>query len=216
MRFLQSICFVVTVAAISPGLAQDATEGEASTSAIEAAAPIPGVDLPPSRVGGLNFRSGNIGFRAPGQTGWSDAQVNQPAYTGAAFRTDPQARAEIHIGANAIDLAGNSEIEITALRDQITQFVLSRGRIDLNLRRVEEAESVEIDTPRGGIWLLGPGKYDIDAGSADQPLRIAVSKARRGLSEAAAIPPSPPATWRFCRARIPPLLRSSRRRRMPL
>src|SRR5262245_10831835 len=138
MRFLLSICFAVTVAAISPGLAQDATEGEAPTSAIEATAPIPGADLPPSRAGGLTFRSGNIGFRAPGKTGWTDAEVNQPVYTGAAFRTDPQARAEIHIGANTIDLAGSSEIEITALRDQITQLALSRGRIDLNLRQVEE------------------------------------------------------------------------------
>src|SRR6266436_8729539 len=174
MRFLLSICFVATVAAVSPALAQDATEGEASPPAIEAVAPIPGVDMPPSRVGGLNFRSGNVGFRAPGQTGWTDAEVNQPVYTGGAFRTDPQARAEIRIGANTIDLSSNSEIEIAGLRDQVTQIALSRGRIDLRLRQVEEGESVEIDTPRGGVWLLGPGKYDSDVGSEDQPLRIAV------------------------------------------
>ncbi len=53
MRFLLNICFVVTVAAVAPALAQDAMEDEESIPAIEATAPLPGVQLPPGRVGGL-------------------------------------------------------------------------------------------------------------------------------------------------------------------
>src|SRR5438067_1922596 len=34
--------------------------------------------------------------------------------------------------------------------------------------------AVEIHIPRGGVWLLGPGMYDIDAGAPDRPARVAV------------------------------------------
>jgi hypothetical protein len=174
MRFLLNICFVATVAAIGPTLAQDAMEGEASIPAIEATAPLSEVPTPPGRVGGLSLRSGNVGLRASGQTGWTDAEVNQPVFTGGAIRTDPRARAEIRIGANTIDLSSGTEIEIASLTDQFTQIALSRGRIELRLRQIDRDETVEIDVPQGGIWLLGAGTYDIDAGGSDQPPRVAV------------------------------------------
>jgi hypothetical protein len=174
MRFLLNICFIATVAAVGPAVAQDAMEGEESIPAIEATAPLPGVQWPPGRVGGLSFRSGNVGFRVPGQTGWAGAEVNQPVYTGGRIRTDPRSRAEIQIGANSIDLSTGTEIEIASLTDQLTQIALSRGQIDLRLRQIGAGETLEIDFPQGGIWLLGPGTYDIDAGSGDQPPRVAV------------------------------------------
>ncbi len=95
-------------------------------------------------------------------------------FTGGAIRTDPRSRAEIRIGANTIDLSNGTEIGIASLTDQFTQIALSRGRIDLRLRQIGDGETVEIDVPRGGIWLLRPGSYDIDAGSGDQPPRVAV------------------------------------------
>jgi hypothetical protein len=174
MRFLLNICFVATVAAIGPTVAQDAMEGEESIPAIEATAPFPGIQSPPSRVGGLSLRSGNVGFRASGQAGWTDAEVNQPVFTGGAIRTNPRARAEIRIGANTIDLSNGTEIEIASLTDQVTQIALSRGRLDLRLRQIGDGETVEIDVPQGGIWLLGSGAYDIDVGSGDQPPQVTV------------------------------------------
>src|SRR5712672_2032025 len=174
MRFLLNICFVATVAAIGPTLAQDAMEGEASIPTIEATAPLSEVPTPPGRVGGLSFRSGNVGLRASSQTGWTDAVVNQPVFTRGAIRTDPRARAEIRIGANTIDLSSGTEIEIASLTDQFTQIALSRGRIDLRMRQIDRGETVEIDLPQGGVWLLDPGNYDIDAGRSARRSRIAV------------------------------------------
>jgi Family of unknown function (DUF6600) len=174
MRFLLNSCFIATVALIDPAVAQDAIEVEAPIPAIEATAPPATIEMPPNRIGDLTVRSGKVSLRAPGQAAWTDAEVNQPVYAGAALRTDTQARAEIRVGANAIELSDTSEIEIIVLGDQFTQIALRNGRIGLHLRQVEERESVEIDTQRGGIWLLGPGNYDIDAGTGDQPLRVAV------------------------------------------
>ena len=47
-------------------------------------------------------------------------------------------------------------------------------RLDLHLRRLNKEETAEIDVTRGGVWLMQPGVYDIDAGGPDQPTRIAV------------------------------------------
>src|SRR5260370_38007594 len=174
MRFLLNICFVAAVAAIGPAVAQDAMEGEESIPAIEATPPLPGAQWPPSRAGGLSLRSGNVGFRVSGQTGWTDAEVNQPVFTGGAIRTDARSRAEIRIGANTIDLSAGTEIEITSLTDQFTQIALSRGRIDLRLRQIRARRTLEIDVPQGSIWLLGPGTYAINGGSGVKPPRVAV------------------------------------------
>jgi hypothetical protein len=174
MRFLLQICFVATVAVIAPALAQDAMQPEEPIPASEAAALPAGVEAPPSRVGRLSHVSGNVNLRASGESGWANAELNQPVFTGETLRTDPQARAEMQIGADTIDLQNSTELGIASLTDQVVQIAVSRGRIHLHLRQVGEEESVEIDTPKGGVWLLEAGYYDIDAGSGDQPSRVAV------------------------------------------
>ena len=42
------------------------------------------------------------------------------------------------------------------------------------MRQAGENETVEIDVPQGGVWLLTPGTYDIDAENGEGPLRVAV------------------------------------------
>ncbi len=129
---------------------------------------------PPARVGRVSFLSGQLGFHAAGETQWSAAAINYPVATGGSFWTDPQSRAEIRIGAQTIDLSNDTEVDITRLNQQVMQITVPQGRINLHLRNLPEGNTVEIDIPRGGVWLLQPGIYDIAAGTQDQPSRIAV------------------------------------------
>ncbi len=129
---------------------------------------------PPSRVGAVSFVSGNISFRAAGNTQWSAAGVNYPVAAGGSFWIDPQARAQIQIGPSTIGIAGGTELDITQLNDQVSQLGLPQGRINLHLRQLENGQNFEVDLPQGSVWLLQPGSYDIDAGSQDQPARVAV------------------------------------------
>jgi len=138
----------------------------------------PTAAAPPARVGRVSLTSGKVGFRSLGATLWSDAEVNDPASTGASLRTEPQARAEIRIGPDTIDLAESTEIAIANLNDQTAEIAIKRGRIDLDIRQLGPRESIQIDLPRGGVWLLQPGRYDIDAGSSVQPPRIAAFTGR--------------------------------------
>src|SRR5690242_5710298 len=177
MRLFACICCVATVAGLFPacaqelGFAQDLTQGD---EAVEASAPLPMDWSPPARAGRLSLVSGNVELRVSGGTAWADAELNQPIFTDTALRADPKARGEIGIGANTIELSGGSEIEIASLRYGLTQILLTQGRIGLDLRRADEGETVEVDVPQGGIWLVGPGRYDIDGGDGERPLRVSV------------------------------------------
>jgi len=153
MRFLAAIFAAVALIAAHPASAQQE---------------------PPSRVGRVGFIQGTLAFHTEGEAAWSAAEVNFPAATGSAFWTDPKSRAELRVGADSIDLAGNTDVEITKLDSKVMQLAVPQGRTGVRLRQLGEGESVEIDIPRGGIWLLGPGLYDIDAGSTERPARVAV------------------------------------------
>ena len=129
---------------------------------------------PPGRVGRVSFVSGNLAFHTAGQTEWSAAAVNYPVATGALLWTDADSRAEIRIAPDTIDMASNTELDITELDERVTRLSVPQGRIVLHLRRLDHDQSFEIDLSRGAVQLLQPGYYDIDAGTQDQPARVAV------------------------------------------
>lgn len=176
MRLFLRIYCIVTVAGLAPGFAQNVTQADPAPA--EASAPLPSEWLPPTRVGRLSYISGNVDLQTSGGAAWTDAELNQPVFAGEGLRTDPRARGETRIGANTINLSNDTQIEFAGLGDATTQIVLLRGRIGFHLRQPSknqsgDTEAVEIGVPQGGVWLLGPGRYDIDVGNGDRPLRVA-------------------------------------------
>jgi hypothetical protein len=139
-----------------------------------AAAPAFAQQEPPARVGRVAVVAGELGFHGPGETSWSKASLNYPAAAGESFWTDPKSRAELRIGSRSIAMNGNTEIDVTKLDQQIMQLALKQGRINVRVRTLLESESIEVDLPKGAVWILEPGIYDIDAGGGDQPERVAV------------------------------------------
>jgi hypothetical protein len=131
-------------------------------------------EAPPARVGRVSFVAGQLGFHLAGETAWSAAKVNYPVATGGSFWTDPKSRAELRIGSRTISFAGDTVLDVTKLDQQVMQLAVPQGRINLRVRTLLEGESIEIDLPRGAVWILQPGIYDIDSGGPDQPERIAV------------------------------------------
>ncbi len=136
--------------------------------------PVRAEEGPPTRVGRVSFVEGKLAFHAKGETEWSAASVNHPVATGGSFWTDPKSRVEIRIGAQTLDLSNDTAVDVVRLDQQVMQLAVPQGRIELHLRQFPEGTSVEIDIPRGGVWLLQPGIYDIAAGSPDRPARIMV------------------------------------------
>jgi hypothetical protein len=134
-------------------------------------------ESPPSWVGRISAVDGTVAVR-PAGGGWGDSGVNEPIAAGMAVRTAAQGRVRLRIGADAVALAPDSEIDIAQLDAGGTQLVLRHGRIGVRLSRLDAARSIEIDIPPGGVWLLTPGEYDISAGDERAAARVAVLDGR--------------------------------------
>ncbi|HZE46738.1 MAG TPA: hypothetical protein VE087_07665, partial [Xanthobacteraceae bacterium] len=130
-------------------------------------------EAPPSAVGRISASTGAVSLR-PGGGEWGAAALNDPVIAGMAVRTTAPARAALGIGAARIALSGATELDIARLDDTTRQIAVQQGRIGIHLTRLAPGETVEIDLPRGGVWLLAPGDYDITAGNDQMPNRVAV------------------------------------------
>ena len=167
MRLLVGIGFAsILVAVVSASAEEIGTPKRLSAVAGTAAAPT-------GTVGRISLVSGKVGFRGPGEAIWSDAEINDPIAGGVSMRTDPQARALIQIGPDTIALTESTEIAVANLNDRMVEIAVSHGQIDLNIPQLGKGETVQIDFARGGVWLLQPGRYDINAGAGDQAPWIA-------------------------------------------
>jgi hypothetical protein len=117
---------------------------------------------PPTRVARLNFLDGEVSFQPSGLEDWTDATINYPLTTGDHLVTLKDARAELHIGSNAIRLDANSNFGFLNLDDSIVQVSLTEGSMEIHLRQLDDNDSFEIATPNGAITLLRTGDYRID------------------------------------------------------
>jgi len=168
MRLLLIGVFATIVAV--PAIANEtATSAEAPIPNAEATVPAPATELPHGWVGRLSLVSGKVSVRVSEE--WLDAALNVPVTAGSLLRTSAQARAEIEIGGDTIELAPESEIGITKLDDHAIRVAVVGGRIGFALGRLGDGERVEVEVSGEGVRLLQPGCYDIDAGNR----RIAVS-----------------------------------------
>jgi hypothetical protein len=133
---------------------------------------------PPSpHVGRVSAVDGTIALRqAAGE--WTDSEINDPVAAGMSVRIAPHGRAVLRVGPDMIALSGGSEADLAKLDSSGAQIVLHKGRIGVRLSGLDAAHIIEIDIPKGGVWLLTPGDYDIDAGDEHAPARVAVLDGR--------------------------------------
>src|SRR2546423_6869125 len=116
-------------------------------------------DDPPSRVARLSYAHGTVSFNPGGTDDWVSAVVNRPITTGDKLWTDNDARAELHIGSAAIRLSGNTGFSFLDLDDRMAQIRLTEGTLNLRVRRLDQDESIEVDTPNLAFSILRPGNY---------------------------------------------------------
>jgi hypothetical protein len=123
-------------------------------------------DDPPSRVARLSYINGEVSFSPGGTDDWVAAAVNRPMTTGDKLWTDQGARAELHVGSAAIRLSGQTGFSFLNLDDRIMQIRVTEGTINLRVLRLEDQESIEVDTPNLAFTVLRPGRYRINVNEA--------------------------------------------------
>src|SRR5256884_2489473 len=135
---------------------------------------------PPSRVARLSYAHGTVSFNPGGTDDWVSAVVNRPITTGDKLWTDNDARAELHIGSAAIRLSDKTGFSFLNLDDRMAQIRLTEGTLNVRVRRLEQDESFEVDTPNLAFWILRPGNYKINVNEAGDSTFVVV---REGQGE---------------------------------
>src|SRR6266478_5134307 len=131
-------------------------------------------DDPPSRVARLSYAHGTVSFNPAGTDDWVSAVVNRPITTGDKLWTDNGSRAELHIGSAAIRLSSNTGFSFLNLDDRTAQIRVTEGTLNVRVRRLENDETFEIDTPNLAFSVLRPGSYKIDVNEAGDTTVVTV------------------------------------------
>src|SRR6266705_3186818 len=131
-------------------------------------------DDPPGRVARLSYTHGSVSFNPAGTDDWVNTVVNRPITTGDKLWTDNGARAELHNGSAAIRLSGNTGFSFLNLDDSMAQIRLTEGALNLRVRRLEQDESIEVDTPNLAFSILRPGNYKINVNEAGEATVVVV------------------------------------------
>jgi hypothetical protein len=131
-------------------------------------------DDPPSRVARLSYTHGSVSFQPAGTDDWVSAIVNRPITTGDRLWTDDDSRAELHIGSASIRMAEHTGFSFLNLNDNVTQVRLTTGTLRVRVKRLDQNESFEIDTPNLAFSVLRPGVYRVSVSESGDSTVIRV------------------------------------------
>jgi len=146
-----------------------------ASTALAMALPAHAQEAPPARVGQLASVSGDVSFNGAASNGqWVAATPNYPVTAGDSLFTQDGAQAAVALDSSRINLAGNTEMQVTELDDDNFTATESQGEVFFTLNDVQPAQSFTLNTPGGAVNFAGDGEYDVTAGNASNPTSIAV------------------------------------------
>jgi hypothetical protein len=137
-------------------------------------------DDPPARAARLSYAQGTVSFEPAGTDDWVDAIVNRPMTTGDKVWADRDGRAEIRIDSYAMRLGAQTGFSFLNLDDQTVQIRLTEGSLNVHVRRFDDNQTLEIDTPNLAFNVLRPGSYRIDVNENGDTTVVAI---RNGQGE---------------------------------
>jgi hypothetical protein len=114
---------------------------------------------PPTRAARLAFMAGTVSFQPAGTGDWVAPYINRPLTTGDQLWCDSDGRAELQLDGSALRVSASTDVSFINLDDNVTQVQLSSGTVIVRVRRLNDQETYEIDTPNLAFSVLRPGLY---------------------------------------------------------
>lgn len=114
---------------------------------------------PPSRVARLAYAEGSVSFQPSGTDDWAAAPINRPLTTGDKVWSDRNSRVELQLDGSLVRLSSETSMALLNLDNHVTQIQLSSGTLIVHVRRLDDDETYEIDTPNLAFSPLRPGVY---------------------------------------------------------
>src|SRR5229473_472368 len=146
-------------------------------------------DDPPARVARLAYLEGAISFQPGGTDEWVAAPLNRPITTGDKIWSDRGSRAELQLDGSALRLSSNTAVSFLNLGDNVSQIQLSVGTLLVRVRRLEDNETYEIDTPNLAFSVLQPGVYRFTVDESGTTTAITVRSGQGEVTGAGAAYP---------------------------
>jgi hypothetical protein len=131
-------------------------------------------DDPPSRVARLAYTQGSVSFQPAGTADWVTAGLNRPVTTGDELWSDHDGRIELQLDGSLIRLSSDTGFSFLNLSDNVTQVQLTTGTLLVRVRRLDDNETYEIDTPNLAFSILRPGLYRISVNEAGDSTAIKI------------------------------------------
>ena len=111
----------------------------------------------------LRFVDGDVSFWRPGAVDWAPAQVNTALVAGDDVYTAENGNAEIEIVRQSFARTGaDSEVGVESLAPNFVQLKVTSGHLALDLPRLVNGDTVEVDTPNGALIVHHAGYFRID------------------------------------------------------
>jgi hypothetical protein len=129
---------------------------------------------PPTRVARLAYAEGSVSFQPGGTQDWVAAVINRPLTTGDQLWADSDSRAELELDGSSLRLSGVTAVSLLNLADDVTQIQLSSGTLLIRVRRLDDNETYEIDTPNLAFSILRPGLYRLTVDPSGASTAISV------------------------------------------
>jgi hypothetical protein len=129
---------------------------------------------PPERVARLSFVQGSASFQPAGSGNLSSAELNRPLTSGDQLWVPRGSRAELDLGFASVRLDSDTMLDILDLGDEATQLKVTDGALNIHLRRLDEHNTFEIDTPHAAITLSRTGEYRVDVDADQDTARVVV------------------------------------------
>src|SRR5688572_10673827 len=116
---------------------------------------------PPGRVAYLSARQGNLSMSPAGDDSWYDVIPNRPLTAGDRLWADRGARAELHVGPNALRMDGQTDLALDELTDQTLRVSSQQGRLQLRVRDNAADQRIELGTGNLTMVVRTPGYYRV-------------------------------------------------------
>jgi hypothetical protein len=135
-------------------------------------------------VARISHVQGNASYaRGDDPENWQPADVNIPMTLGDRVYTDQHSRLELQVhGGDVIWLGSRTDLTALNLTNDTKQFAVKSGIGTFQIRRVDENDTWEVDTPNASVTFDQPGTYRIDV-DANGNTRVSV---QRGAATVAA------------------------------
>jgi hypothetical protein len=127
----------------------------------------------PARVGRISSAEGQVTVQADGEQA-SGSLLNWPVASNSLITTARGARMEFRVGAAAIRLDGDSNLEVIQLDDNSLRLRLNYGTAIASLRSRELLDDFELTTPQARVTMLEPGAVRVDAERAPDTSAVTV------------------------------------------